>query len=151
MHVVIIEKEWIEAQQMERELQEVFPGFKITVFTEMPKYLLAYRDLPAIDLLITEDRFLLRHPREDSEEYDAKLLQLFPDIIKDWDGKYALRKFLEYMRSEGQRMPVIIYTHSFKERMDERVFSIPDVVYCGKDLNWDNLIELMRPLLSVVK
>ena len=147
-HIVIIEKEWMEAEMMVNELHKRFPNSKITAFVMLAEFLLAYRGLPAIDLLITEDRFSLMRPDPNSEAIHAKLLTLFPDIVNDWEAK-SVERLIRHLRKEGLTMPVIIYTHSEREWIAEAVFSLPSVEFCEKESSLRKITDLIRQTLPV--
>lgn len=142
-HIVIIEKEWMEASMMRGELQKRFPSSKIAAFVHLGEFLLAYRDLPKIDLLITEDRFSLTGPCPDHEALRARLLELFPEIVAGWQTR-SVERLIRHLRSEGLTMPVIIYTYSEREWVPEAAFSFPPVEFCVKEPSLRMITEQIR-------
>jgi len=149
LHIVLLEKEFEEAELFVEKFQSVFDSFTVTYFEHLGDFLMGYDDLPAIDLIITEDRLSLMAVRDDHDEWSAKLKEHLPEVVTDWKHDEAALRTLRHLRKSGLSMPMLVYTHSERDWLDAELLNDPWVTYCQKDSSWYVLLNTVRSILAV--
>ena len=107
MMIVLIEKDWMEAEDTLRELQHAFPSCRFRSFLTLGDFLMEDGDFVGIDLVITEHFLSLMEPQPGHDEYLSKLASRFPEVVTDWDHRVAARRLFDLIRKRRYRFRLL--------------------------------------------
>ena len=150
MNIVIIEGDWMEREIQREDLRKAFPGVNLIEIKTAGDFLIALANLPAANTVVVMEHYLaLGEVDVDCEEWFEKLEKAFPEATRDWTHQKAAERLVRHMRKTGVQTPVVIYTHSAIEWIEEDVLQDPRVQYCFKIAELENLIKCVRTALLV--
>ncbi len=148
--IVILEKSWEEAESLCEALKKAFPAFTIDQFMNFGDFLIFLSEKSAeISLIITEDRLALMEPRVNGAEWKANLRKDFPEVIENWKGSKVPETLMRHLDSKGYEIPVIFYTHSYRDWISPEALNHPRAVFLMKDVPFRPLISQADELLAV--
>ncbi len=146
--IIVLEKSE-ERELLCKKLREEVKGFTITPFESFGEFLEAFEGLAdSIKLIIMEDRLTLVPPRQDSEEFRARLDRTFPEAVAGWKPSKAPEALLIHLNILKFKIPVVLYTHSFPDWIEKTVIEHPSVTYHNKAVKIDVLISGVKRILS---
>lgn len=149
MHVILVEDDYFDIEQARQALERRFrSGIKITTFRNVGGVALAKEDDKSADIVVMEHFLPLLEVSEDVEMRFKQLSEQFPDLTTEWAHQEGGERLLKWMRANGMNMPVIFFTHSDIENIDENLFHDENVFYCLKSNSFQDLYKTINHALK---
>lgn len=130
-------------------LQKAFPDAEIKWHENLASFLGDIEVRQEADLIITEDHMALVSISEDVEGECAALRKKYPEIPEsDWNRRVFLPTLMRCLERLSFSAPVLVYSHSQLEWIDEDVLKSPRVSYLEKEFEFSGLIANVRRLIG---
>jgi hypothetical protein len=148
MHIVLLDSKPLDREWLRGFLKSCFKDVQISEFACVADFLDSLPSISAVDLLILEHFLALLQPTPDTE-FKMKVLEtVFPKIASGWDHQEAAERVIRHVREVGLNFPIIIYTDSDEEWVQEDVRTDPKVTFCQKEGEKNNLVCALKLIFS---
>lgn len=147
MHLVLLEKDWMEAESIVAALTRRFPNYTIHDYRNFGDFLIGFDELytgTTPTVIITEDRLALMEARVDFDAWRKHLTETFPGVItSEWDRTCVPQALLKHFIFKGIWIPIILYTHSQRKWIDSVILANPLITHLEKEVSFQPLTALV--------
>jgi hypothetical protein len=148
VHIVLIDGEYEDRIFMEQGLAKAFPARPIiSVFANVGVFLEQYERLPKPFILVLElilPLFAVEGTEDNLVRRTEKLRVRFPWLGDDWNGLRGGEVLIRGIRSIQSDLPIIVYTDIDSEEISPDVLELPELRFCGKQVEIRNLVETIH-------